>query len=95
MASEYLNILLYNFEFECDVNSFFIIVSRDKILNGESKLAITTECLVMLNAMFRRYSDSDETEPKSTSPRQQQTNNWRKDVEFLQNFITKTPGLKV
>ncbi|XP_041372352.1 serine/threonine-protein kinase 11-interacting protein-like [Gigantopelta aegis] len=71
--------------------------SGDKILNGESKLAITTECLVMLNAVFRRHSDGDEMEPKSVPGTQQQqnANSCKKDVQFLQHFISKTPGLKI
>jgi hypothetical protein len=71
------------------------IFSGDRILNGESKLSLTTQSLSLLNVSFRRYSESKYGESSRNKQHQEQLQKWKFNVQYLHDFITKTISLKV
>ncbi|XP_050407128.1 serine/threonine-protein kinase 11-interacting protein isoform X1 [Patella vulgata] len=69
-----------------------------KIISGESKFALTTQSLGMLSTAFRRlsdveYSDGGMSTALSLSP--QNTLKWKEDVNFIRDFISRCPSLKI
>lgn len=75
--------------------TFVILISGDRILNGESKLSLTTQSLSLLNVSFRRYSDAKNNEPSRNRSHRDQMEKWKFNVQYLHDFITKTISLKV
>ncbi|KAJ8307479.1 hypothetical protein KUTeg_015563 [Tegillarca granosa] len=74
--------------------------SGDKILNGESKLSLTTQSLSLLNVAFRRYSETgsgqvETTRGKKNVKGEERLQNFRTNAQYLHDFITKTVSLKI
>ncbi|XP_069121342.1 serine/threonine-protein kinase 11-interacting protein-like [Argopecten irradians] len=76
--------------------------SGDKILSGESKLTLTTQSLSRLYVSFRRYSETSHQGEVTTDRRRgrdrrqdHEHQRWRTNVQFLNDFISKTASLKL
>ncbi|XP_052092248.1 serine/threonine-protein kinase 11-interacting protein-like isoform X2 [Mytilus californianus] len=79
------------------VNQLALLLRKngDRILNGESKLSLTTQSLSLLNVSFRRYSDAKNNEPSRNRSHRDQMEKWKFNVQYLHDFITKTISLKI
>ncbi|XP_076093432.1 uncharacterized protein LOC143064473 [Mytilus galloprovincialis] len=79
------------------VNQLALLLRKngDRILNGESKLSLTTQSLSLLNVSFRRYSDAKNNEPSRNRSHRDQMQKWKFNVQYLHDFITKTISLKI
>ncbi|XP_071103908.1 serine/threonine-protein kinase 11-interacting protein-like [Haliotis cracherodii] len=71
----------------------------DKILQGEGKLSLTTQSLGMLGTSMRRLSDTESMGLAASAATFNKINRqaaaWKKDVEFLRDFISKTVAIKL
>ncbi|XP_033732622.1 serine/threonine-protein kinase 11-interacting protein-like [Pecten maximus] len=90
---------------EVDIVSELAILLRrsgDKILSGESKLTLTTQSLSRLYVSFRRYSETSHQGEVTNDRRRgrdrkqdEEHQRWRTNVQFLNDFISKTVSLKL
>ncbi|OWF48594.1 serine/threonine-protein kinase 11-interacting protein-like isoform X2 [Mizuhopecten yessoensis] len=90
---------------EVDIVSELAVLLRrsgDKILSGESKLTLTTQSLSRLYVSFRRYSETSHQGEITNDRRrgrdrkqEEEHQRWRTNVQFLNDFISKTVSLKL
>ncbi|KAL5009658.1 hypothetical protein ScPMuIL_011963 [Solemya velum] len=64
----------------------------DRILRGDSKLALTTQSLSVLNRAFRRHSESQNDD---NSRGIQSTSEWRNSINYLKDFLQRAVSVKI
>ncbi len=67
----------------------------ERILEGSSKLCLTTNCLQLLNGSFSSIRGTDLTSSFEVLPGNSPCMPLCQDIQFLYDFMQKTPALKV
>ena len=75
-------------------NDYFF-PTGEKILSGQSKLSLTTNCLNILNDNFANISDEDFTTSFEVVPPNTPKLPQYHDLQFLYDIVQKTIALKV
>ena len=74
---------------------FHFFSTGEKILSGQSKLSLTTNCLNILNDNFANISDEDFTTSFEVVPPNTPKLPQYHDLQFLYDIVQKTIALKV
>ena len=72
-----------------------VLFAGEKVLSGESKLSLTTNCLFMLSENFADISEEDFTTSFEVLPANTPKLPQHHDLQFLYDFVQKTIALKV